>query len=169
MDYSMIAYIVISIFVLAGGASYLIRMTRSIAAGIFLIGGLLIFVFYGLRWFTKTGLKSSAITDPGQWPPIINPCPDYWQKTVSSTGAVVCEDTKNYYDSLSAPSPASSKFPLTPATGSTPDRLTVRTTAGEGITAAALTNVIRTNINLRWEGVYDGISQSARLPFGAAA
>lgn len=48
------------------------KSNRAISGIGYLILAILIFVFFGLRWFGKSGGSST-----GQWPPIINACPDY--------------------------------------------------------------------------------------------
>lgn len=53
--------------------AFLAQTGRGIGAVAFLIGAILVFVFFGLRWFNYG-------TDPlanKSWPPIINTCPDY--------------------------------------------------------------------------------------------
>jgi hypothetical protein len=63
----------------------LINSGRSIAAVLCLILFILIFVFFGIRWFRGT---QSMFTYTGSWPPIINMCPDYlvyYKNSKSST------------------------------------------------------------------------------------
>ncbi len=49
---------------------------RSIAGGLVFIGFILVFTFYGMRWFKANGDPKNTYT--GSWPPIINTCPDYF-------------------------------------------------------------------------------------------
>jgi hypothetical protein len=75
IDFSLIHwlevfYVVVAIVVTAGGASQLLS-TGSGRAIIFAIGSILLFVFFGYRWF---GNASDA---PLTWPPTINTCPDF--------------------------------------------------------------------------------------------
>ena len=65
-------YIIVAIFVIAGGSYKLHKQT--IAAVLFFIGSLIIFIIFGLKWFGDKGLLSKT---PVSWPPIINKCPDY--------------------------------------------------------------------------------------------
>jgi len=52
----------------------LFRSNRTISAFLYLILAVLVLVFFGLRWFQYgTGGKDIS----GQWPPIVNTCPDY--------------------------------------------------------------------------------------------
>ena len=71
MKYSLVFYILFCIAVGLGGTMSLIRMSRVLAAIVFLILAVLIFVFFGLRWF------SYGAPDMTVWPPVINSCPDY--------------------------------------------------------------------------------------------
>jgi hypothetical protein len=71
MKYSLVFYILFAIAVGLGGTMSLARMSRVLAAIVFLILSVLIFVFFGLRWFTY------GAPDTSVWPPVINSCPDY--------------------------------------------------------------------------------------------
>ncbi len=73
MRYSMIAYILLCIVV---GLTLFQRLNasgRTWAAILSTILVILIFVFFGLRWFGR----NPTDVYKGVWPPIINMCPDY--------------------------------------------------------------------------------------------
>lgn len=74
MDFSFIAYIFVCIAVCLGVFTQLSNSGRMWSGIISLILLVLIFVFYGIRWFRGT---KSAFNYSGSWPPIINMCPDY--------------------------------------------------------------------------------------------
>lgn len=74
MDYSFIAYIFICIVVGLGTFTQLTKTNRYWTAILSLILFILIFVFYGMRWFRGT---STVFSYTGTWPPVINACPDY--------------------------------------------------------------------------------------------
>jgi hypothetical protein len=74
MNFAYIAYIFISIAIGLGGSMYLFRSERMIAAIIFLILSIFVFIFFGTRWFSSGNVIG---TYTGSWPPIINTCPDY--------------------------------------------------------------------------------------------
>lgn len=74
MNYSFIAYIFICIVIGLGTFSTLIKADRMYSAILSLILFVLIFVFYGLRWFSG---ETSRFSYSGAWPPVINMCPDY--------------------------------------------------------------------------------------------
>ena len=74
MNYSFIAYIFLSI---VGGLTVCMKLMQSgrmWAAILCLVLFILIFVFYGIRWFSKGNLIGQY---SGTWPPLINTCPDY--------------------------------------------------------------------------------------------
>lgn len=75
MDYLFLAYIFVCITVGLGVFSTLNNSGRTWGAILSLILLVLIFIFYGIRWFDKTSSKLNAPS--GAWPPIINMCPDY--------------------------------------------------------------------------------------------
>jgi hypothetical protein len=75
MDYLFLAYIFVCIALGLGVFSTLNNSGRSWGAILSLALLVLIFVFYGIRWFQGSSAKFNA--PPGAWPPIINMCPDY--------------------------------------------------------------------------------------------
>jgi hypothetical protein len=68
-------YIVVSIFVVAGGSLQLYNTNQLITALLYFIGTLTIFVMFGLKWFGSD--KSIFSNAPVSWPPTLNSCPDY--------------------------------------------------------------------------------------------
>lgn len=73
MNWYLVSYILACIMVGLTGCYLLINTGRSIGALTFLIGAIIVFVIFGLRWF-KYGTNSLISSS---WPPIINTCPDY--------------------------------------------------------------------------------------------
>jgi hypothetical protein len=73
ISYSMIAYIFLCIIVGTTVPMKLMQSGRQTAALVCLVFFILIFVFYGMRWFNTNSLTNYT----GSWPPIINTCPDY--------------------------------------------------------------------------------------------
>ncbi len=69
-------------------ASYLMKAQRMVAAGFVVVGGILIFIFYGLRWFFYSEPKWQTKA----WPPQINTCPDFLT-VMNINGKMVCVDT----------------------------------------------------------------------------
>lgn len=74
MNIYEIIYIIVTILIGGGGVAYFATQGQIIASILFLIGSILVFVFYGLRWFGPAG---SPTTTTVPWPPVINTCPDY--------------------------------------------------------------------------------------------
>jgi hypothetical protein len=67
-------FIVVAIFVIAGGTYKLMKSNQTMGAVIFGIGSLIVFTVYGLKWFSAGSAFSNT---PVSWPPTINSCPDY--------------------------------------------------------------------------------------------
>jgi len=67
-------YIVTAIIVVAGGAFSLNKNQNTIGAILFFIASLIIFIVFGLKWFSPGSALSET---PVSWPPQINTCPDY--------------------------------------------------------------------------------------------
>lgn len=90
MDYGFIAYIFVAIAIILGVFSQLNNSGRTWSAIVSLVLLILIFVFYGQRWFEGTSGKFSS--PRGAWPPIINMCPDYLVYFKHSSGVDTCVD-----------------------------------------------------------------------------
>jgi len=80
MKYSLVFYILFCIALGLGGAMKLVRMDRILAAFVFFVLAILIFVFFGLRWFANAG------SDMTSWPPVVNTCPDYLSAYTTGSG-----------------------------------------------------------------------------------
>ena len=76
MDYWFFLYIFIAVGVCLGGVVFLIQSHRTLGGLLFLVGAILIFTFYGLRWFSGNVLRASKFNST-TWPPVINLCPDF--------------------------------------------------------------------------------------------
>ena len=74
MNYYFLAYIFLCIFIWITAVVRLSQLPRPVSSIIVAVLFLLIFIFYGTRWF----YGSSITNNPnGSWPPVINMCPDY--------------------------------------------------------------------------------------------
>lgn len=94
MDYLFILYIFLSIAIIWGGAVALIQSDRSIGGFLYVIGAILVLVYYGLRWFSGVSLKATAVPT-GSWPPVINLCPDFLtmhKRVIGGKSENVCVD-----------------------------------------------------------------------------
>lgn len=94
MDYLLLLYILVSVAIIWGGAVGFIQSERSIGGFLFVVGTLLIAVYYGLRWFSGDSLKATQVSYKS-WPPIINLCPDFLtmtKKTEAGKSVNVCVD-----------------------------------------------------------------------------
>jgi hypothetical protein len=156
MDYALIAYIVFCIFLIAGGGAVLFRNERPIAGALFVAGSLGICIYYGMRWFKGNALAISMVASSDSWPPVVNACPDFMTKRVTSAGAIVCEDVKNYY-SLAPASGLPTGVSVSAPTSSENGKL--QYTPGS-LSSTTLMSILTNNPNLRWEGIYDGVSQT---------
>lgn len=94
MDYLFILYIFLSIAIIWGGAVVFIQSDRSIGGFLYVIGAILVLVYYGLRWFSGVNLKATQVPT-GSWPPVINLCPDFLtmhKRVVGGKSENVCVD-----------------------------------------------------------------------------
>ncbi len=70
---NIIIYVLVTLAIGVSGTVALMRGGRTVAGVIYIIGAILIFVFFGLRWF----IYSTPKYQPKSWPPNINTCPDF--------------------------------------------------------------------------------------------
>ena len=164
MDFWVILYSLICVVVGAGSVSFLYKRDQSIAAMIALVLLILVFVFYGLRWFPGGNLNGTKPTG-GPWPPIVNMCPDFMASFVDSSKKVYCYDAANIYNMKSATAGTAGLAATSPtingarqaayllqdptATNKNP----LKTTLKNG--ASTLTQDSNGKY-IRWEGVWDG-------------
>lgn len=175
MDFWVILYSLICVVVGAGSASFLYKRGQSLAAMIALVLLILVFIFYGLRWFPGGNLNGTKPSG-GPWPPIVNMCPDFMASHVdSATNKVYCYDAANIYNMKSATagtaglamtSPiingvSQAAYLLQDPTSST-NKNPLKTTLKNG--ASTLTQDSNGKY-VRWEGVWDGRSVTTdRIP-----
>ena len=74
MNYSFIAFIFVCLIVWLTAVVKLSQMPRPVTSIFVAVMFLLIFLFYGRRWFYGPSLANNP---NGSWPPVINMCPDY--------------------------------------------------------------------------------------------
>jgi len=185
----MILYLLVSVAIAASAFNFMMKRGQGTGASIFMVLFIIIFIYYGIRWF-GSNIFNAADSVKVAWPPIVNMCPDFmvmWTDTQDG-GKVYCYDAKNLYELKTA----GSNFGLT-------SQLTINNVAGQsayliknptqntGATdLASDTNGSRwpfaykllNNLNsittsggksnlMRWEGVWDGVTTptSANIPF----
>jgi hypothetical protein len=154
VNWYYIFYIVFCIAFIMGGMNKLGGMGKP-STVIFIIGSIMVFYFFGNRWFGSGAAAGLA------WPPVINSCPDYLTyipklPSVSNDGCVdllgVSTNggmTRITQDELGETKPAltsTKTFPYTSAD-------IVKTT--DATTLKAICNMCASR-GLTWEGVYDG-------------
>ena len=94
INYKVIAYVLFVIVTTMSALSYLYRSERIVAAVAVFILFVLIFTFYGIRWFKKGTSITTGNNANGPFPPVINTCPDFLSvMTLNRDGKQVCIDT----------------------------------------------------------------------------
>ena len=89
LDWPFIAYVFLSIVITLTLLVQINNTGRTWAALTTTLLVVLIFIFFGLRWFRGT---TSKLFYSGPWPPIINTCPDYLVLVNRSDGTQACAD-----------------------------------------------------------------------------
>lgn len=157
MNFYLVSFIILAIITIGYGSYYFFTSQRIAGGIVFLIGSILIFVFYGIRWFGTTGTPFNP--SPVQWPPYVNTCPDYltFYKRVKSDGTKL--DTCIDRIGVSR----NSMLQLFPADGNVnPDNdnyffpLTTQSQDTDGKRSELCKRTIQ--YGLTWEGVSDGES-----------
>jgi hypothetical protein len=94
MNIYLILYGLVALAALAAGYMKLNEMKMSLGSGLFVLGGALLLIAYGLRWF---GAENSILAQRTvEWPPVINTCPDYlthYTRTKNGKKEEACVDT----------------------------------------------------------------------------
>lgn len=175
MDYWVILYSLVCVLVGGGAVNFLYKRGQMIGAILALVLLILIFVFYGLRWFPDGNLNGSKRSDkPVAWPPIINVCPDFMVTWTDRTdNKVYCYDANNVYglQRATGASPLVSNKTINSASGQSaylikdPSQATGATNVGTGAARWPLAAALSTNSNtvltpaaalMRWEGIWNG-------------
>lgn len=157
-------YIVAAIFVIAGGSLTLMKRELTLAGILFLIGSLVVFGVFGLKWFSA---GSAFAETPVTWPPTINSCPDYLvyygRKMADGTTQASCIDligvSKNgalkvFPKGSQAPTDNDYYFSLVTQSSDQPAK-------NNELCQRAITN------GLTWEGITNG--ESCLTPSGPVA
>jgi hypothetical protein len=92
MELSFILYIFAAFILIPGIFFVLALFNRILAGGIAAIGILVLFVLFGIQFFTLDG-NYVQTTTPNKWPISINYCPDYLSLLKLSDGSFTCVDT----------------------------------------------------------------------------
>jgi len=156
-------YIIVAIVTILGGSYKFYRESQTIAALLFLIGTLAIFIVFGQKWFSSNAIFSKT---PVSWPPIINTCPDYLVYYKRRKGGNVTEDT--CIDLIGVSKDASIKvfpkdqlFPTDPKQPSPPSDdyyfSITTTTTSEDARKKELCDRAKSK-KLTWEGITNGES-----------
>ena len=173
MDFYLVVYILLSIVIGVSLYAFLYNRGQNIGAMIVFVLLIAVFAFFGLRWFKGGKLKGSVADPSGNWPPIVNVCPDFMASVkVPSTatqnaGDIMCQDINDVYNLGSETSGLYTSF--TDAAGQTKygfkifDKDPVAEADKYPLQKALKDNTL-TNAQrkvLRWEGVYDGRATNA--------
>ena len=193
MDFWVILYSLVCVVVGGGAVNFLFKRGQTMGAIGVLVLLVLIFIFFGLRWFPDGNLNGSK-PQAQAWPPIVNMCPDFmisWKDT-SATGGnkLYCYDANNIYGLQTAPAAPPLVRPLTIGTATGQSAYLIKDPAANSGKAPAnlaadsgstaywplakamsttASNVLTTTAKaLRWEGVWDGVVLKAnKIPLPA--
>lgn len=100
--FALILYILVCVVIGGMVLNKFYSSGQSVAAMISLVLLILLFTFFGLRWFDAGELKGTKKGGVA-WPPIVNMCPDYMTAVKGQTTATpskqgtFCIDTKNLF------------------------------------------------------------------------
>lgn len=156
MELIFIFYLFAAFIIIPGIFFFLSSQGQFLAAVIASIGLLVLFVLFGIQYFTTSG---DYVTNPEKmsWPPSINVCPDFLSLyTVGSTP--YCVDTAGV---SRQPSNLAKFNPSNPIVGSITPGETHLFNLSVGLSGEARANAIKQeclNKGVTWEGVFDGVN-----------
>jgi hypothetical protein len=189
VNWYLILYYIVCILIAANIAGWLWNRGQTSGAIITLALLLLVFVFFGLRWFNTpdpraakaacakvsgTGAEPDTVLNP--WPPSVNMCPDFMVAYTESTGRLLCYDVNNTYEMKEGTGaglttglaingvPGQSAYVMKdPAQGNANTKLETP----EGTNRWPILGLIGTDVMIsdprgkyvRWEGVFDGTTK----------
>lgn len=188
MDFWVILYSLVCVVVGGGAVNFLFKRGQTMGAIGVLVLLVLIFIFFGLRWFPDGNLNGSKPRAQA-WPPIVNMCPDFMVSWIdkANNSKAYCYDANNLYSlqSAAAAPPIVSGLTIGTATGQSaylikdPIQNGSKAPASLSADSAAspywpLAKMISTNASnvltpaanyMRWEGVWDGgIIKTSNIP-----
>lgn len=143
VDPNLLLFIAYCAVVGISGTGIFFNNNQIVTGVMFLIGTILIFTYFGLRWFSSPGFMGLKTNIP--WPPYINTCPDYLY-FYNNQGQATCVDPIGVSINNGI-----QKLPPGPINNSNPAyffNLTPGMVKGDTTKAKGLT----------WEGITDGIS-----------
>ena len=163
MDFWLIAYILLCVVIGGYSVSTLYKRSQTIGAMITLVLLILIFTFYGLRWFQGGNLKGTTKGNV-PWPPIVNMCPDFMVAWKNTDGRMYCYDAGNVYGLKSNnDSNLISSLTINGISGQTAYKIK-GITKDETTLKSNFENIIRASPgnSIRWEGVWDGQTANSK-------
>ena len=184
MDFWVILYSVICFVVGGAAVNFLFKRGQTMGAIGVLVLLILIFIFFGLRWFPGGSLNGSKAKRQS-WPPIVNMCPDFmvsWTDKLQNN-KVYCYDSNNVYGLRSAATAPPMVGSLTIGTATGQSGYLIKDPIQNGGKAPSslatdsatapfwpLAKMLSTNASnvltptakyMRWEGVWDGSAVTA--------
>jgi hypothetical protein len=78
IDYQFILFVLFAIMACSTAPVYFYNRNKYFAGFVSLILFILIFVFFGMRWFSDSEMVGPGAGYKGAWPPQIAVCPDYF-------------------------------------------------------------------------------------------
>lgn len=164
MDYPFILYILLSVVLGVYVTFRLVKTDRSLTAFLYLVGVILILVYFGLRWFSGSTFALGDMT-PKQWPPVLNACPDFltlYDRPVPGSNPPKTE--KVCVDLIGVAGAGGIQQMTDPSQLSDPKYVFNLSTNKAGAERTqALCNECAIK-KVAWEGIFDGVACSSRLP-----
>jgi hypothetical protein len=172
VSFWMIVYIIICVVTASTSVNFLLQRGQQIGAMLLLILLILIYIFYGIKWFNSTTPTPGTI----QWPPIVNMCPDFMVSWTGSDGKIYCYDSSNIYnlqtgsnalDTVNINGNMKAVYLIKDTSAvSTAKKLSEDTNGNKWPFAYKLQSpTLRSSVTssmMRWEGVWDGSKLSEK-------
>lgn len=153
IDYQFILFVLFAIMVCSTAPVYFYNRSKYFAGFISLILFILVFVFFGMRWFSGSEMVGPGAGYKGVWPPQIAVCPDYLTYYESGT-------TKGCYNANASTLGVSTSFATGIKTSPTATTGSFITPYTKDKTKEQLKELCDSTITagLSWEGITNGDS-----------
>lgn len=154
IDYQFILFVLFAIAACSTAPVYFYNRSKYFAGFISLVLFILIFVFFGMRWFSGSEMAGPGAGYKGVWPPQIAVCPDYLTYYKSGTTEGCYNATGSTLGNLTSLSAAPTGQDITTATKSFNN---VYTPSMKRDQLKPLCDAAKT-AQLSWEGITDSES-----------
>lgn len=147
MEYVFLFYIFLSFVIATGGAYVLFSTGHGTASLLYMVGVLIIEIYFGTKWFKGNG---NTTAPSGPWPPSINVCPDFL--------SLYSADNKSYCVDVNGVAASGGITKWVAGSSVSDQNAFPLSTDLKGAARTAALCAQAKKMNVTWEGVWDGVT-----------